>query len=643
MFNLFRSRAKLVRYFMGALLLLVALSMVTYLIPGFGSMGGREQDQVVAEIGKEVVTAQDVRQSMQRLLQNGSIPKDMAGLYVPQLIDSMITERALVYEAQRLGFQASEDDVVRSIAATLPQLFQNGQFAGRDVYAQFLARQNLTIPEFESDARRELLSGKLQNLIADSVVVTPDEVAKEYQQRNEKIKLEYIAISPAQVRPEIRVTPEEVRSYFQAHHSSFNVPEKRDLAMIVVDEASTERRITLPDAELRKVYEANKDHYRTPERVHVRHILLKTTGKPPDEIPKIQAKAEDLLKQLKAGADFATLARKYSDDSASAPKGGDLGWIVRGQTVPNFENAAFSLKPKEISGVIKTEYGFHILQVLEHQDARLKPFDEVKDQLAQEWKRQVVFDTMQRLADQAHDELVRNPEQAEQIAHDLNVPLVKVDKVGAGEPVPDFGVNLDFQDAINSLQKGGVTPVMQAPGNKLVVTVVTHVLPARPAELSEVENQIRDTLTANKVNQLVNQRAAQVSQKAKLANGDLTKVARQMGLEVKTTQEFTRSGAADGIGSAGLLLAGFHQPVGSIFGPIPVNGQWFVCKIVSQIPPDMSKLPEEAAAIRADLKSKSARERTDLFEDSVKTALIREKKIKIHESVVDRIVASYRG
>ena len=126
-------------------------------------------------------------------------------------------------------------------------------------------------------------------------------------------------------------------------------------------------------------YNSHKDQYRTPERVHARHILLSTTNKPKDEIPKIQAKAEDLLKQIRGGADFAQLAQKNSEDPGSAAKGGDLGWVVRGQMVKNFEDTVFALKPKEVSNVMTTEYGFHIIQVLEKEPARLRPLDEVKD------------------------------------------------------------------------------------------------------------------------------------------------------------------------------------------------------------------------------------------------------------------------
>jgi peptidyl-prolyl cis-trans isomerase D len=642
MFDLFRSRAKAVKILLGGLLLLVALSMVVTLIPGYGS-GGAGQDQVIAQIGKETVTARDIQQQMQAAMRNKAFPAEMAGYYVAQLIDEMITTRSLVYAAKQAGIEVTDADVVRFLRVNFPQLFPQGQFIGQDSYAQLLASRNMTIPEFESQLRQQLLMSRLTGLVNDSVIVTPDEIAREYKRKNEKVVLEYLALSTAKLRSDVTVTPAEVAAYYNGNKAQFRTPEKRSFDMLVGDEAKMGQKIQISDADLQRIYDQNKDVYRVPERVHVRHILLKTTDKPKEDLPKIQARAEDLLKQIKGGADFAELAKKNSDDPGSAAKGGDLGWIVREQTVKAFESAAFSLKPKELSGVIKTEYGFHILQVLEKEDAHVKPFAEVKDEIATEVKRRQVFDLLQKAADQAHDELVKHPQQAAEIASRLDFNLVHVDKVAAGSPLPQIGTNPEFSDAVSGLQKGGVTPVVQAPGNKLIVAVVTEVVPERPAELADVEGQIRERLIAQKTSDLIIRRGQEMFDKAKAANGDLKAVAKQLGLEVKTTQPFAQNGAADGIGPASMLQASFDQPVGSLFGPVALGDQRFVCKIESRIPADMSKLDASRAELQAAIKERRSRERVDLFMDSIRTALIRDGKVKIHKDVMDRVVGSYHS
>jgi peptidyl-prolyl cis-trans isomerase D len=644
MFDLFRSRAKAVRYLLGGLLLLVALSMVVTLIPGYGGFGAASaEDNVVAEVGKQPITVQDFQQQLQTITRRQQIPPELMGTLAPQFISQMISERVLLYEADKLGIEVTPAELARAIQATLPQLFQGGQFPGKEVYAAFLAQNNMTIDEFENGLRKQLVMAKLQNMIGAGVVVTPAEIEKAYKQKNEKVKLEYVVIPTSKYKADATVTPEEIQKQFQAHRSEYTIPEKWNLDMLVVSEAKVSQQITVPEAELRKYYDANKDQYRTPERVQVRHILLKTTDVPAAEVPKIQAKAEDILKQLKAGADFAALAKKDSQDPGSAVKGGDLGWVVRGQTVPAFESAAFSLPVNQLSGVVKTEYGFHILQVTAKEPAHLKTFDEVKDEIADSLKKQKVVDTVQALADKAHAELVKNPGQAAQIAQQLGIDLVKADKIGAGDAAPEFGNNPDFQDEIAGLKKGGVTPVMQAPGNKLAIATVTEVFPARPAELSEVENQIRDSLSAAKLNQIVQQKAFEASQKAKAYNGDMKRVAKEMGLEVKTTQDFTITGAADGIGSASMVAQAFQLPVGGVFGPVVVGENQFVCKVDTKTPADMTKLAEQRSQLRDEIKSQKAQMEFQFFEDSVRNALIRDGKVKIHQNVLQRIVNGYRS
>ncbi len=643
MFDLFRSRAKIVRYMLGALLVVVALSMVTYLIPGFGgSMGGNRGDTVIAQIGDQQITTQDVRERVQLVKDKKEVPPQMLAFYVPEIVDSMIREKAMEYEAQRLGIQVTAQDVANYIAKAIPQLFPNGRFVGTEMYAQFLGQQHLTIAEFEDSVRAELLTNKLADLNKQSVVVTPDEVLNAYRERNDKIQLEYFALDADKYRSEVHITPEDVQKYFDASRAQFNIPEQRDLLVLTADQESVAKRIQLPEADLLRAYNANKDHFRLPERVHVRHILLTTAGKPAADVPKIQAKAEDILKQLKAGADFAELAKKDSEDPGSAANGGDLNWIQHGQTVPEFDHAAFSLKPGELSGVIKTQYGFHIIQVLAKEEARLKPFEEVKDQIEIQLRQQVARDTLERLMDQAHEAIAHDPANAEQIAHSLQLDVIKVDKSSAGQPIAGLGSSPELQEAISSAQKGGVTQVVALPGNKLAFAIVTNIYPTRPAELPEVQAQIEKRLEAAKLNGILEEHAREAMDKV-AASGDIKKVAQQFGAEVKSTQEFTRLGAADGIGSASMLTKGFVQPVGSFFGPVAFGQKRFICRVEQHIPADMGKFREQAETLRAGLKSGKAQQREELFTDSIVNALIRDGKVKRHDDTIASFLAAYKS
>lgn len=640
MFDLFRSREKSVRYLLTGLLVLVALSMVTYLIPGSGMGGGYAEDTVIAEIGKDTLTMRDVQTNLQAAMKNRSLPPELAAQLIPQYVNQMISERALAFEAERLGFDVSDDDLAQAIRSIFPQLFPNGQFAGRDVYQAMLAQQNLSVAQFERDLRKQLLLTKIRNLALEGVVVTPDEVEKEFRRRNQKIKLDYVALTADKYRSQATVTPQEIKDDYEKNKPGFQVPMKRSYDLLIADEDQITKAIAIPETELRRAYEQNRDRFRTPERVHVRHILLKTADKPKDEIPKIKEKAEALLKQVKGGADFADLAKKNSEDPGSAAKGGDLDWISRGQTVKNFEESAFSLKPGETSNLITTEYGFHIIQVLEKQEARVKPFEEVKDELANERKKQMVYDRMQTSADQARQLLSQNPTQADAIAKKLGLEVVHVEKAGLADAAPQLGANADLQNALNSMKKGEVTPVIQA-GNKLAVATITEIFPPRQAELNEVEEQIRTRLVDQKASRLLEQKSNELAEKLKAPKAELKQVAKAMGLEVKSTGEFDINGAAEGIGPGTVFTDAFSKNAGEVVGPMRVADKTIFGRIVSKTEADMSKFAQERAALQEQLKSKLANERKELFEDSVVTALVKAGKVKIHEDAVKRLVQAY--
>jgi peptidyl-prolyl cis-trans isomerase D len=641
MFDLFRSRDKAVRYLLSAVLLLVALSMVTYLVPNYGS-GDPAQDTVVAQIGKETITMRDAQLAIQSVLKGRSVPPEMVSLYVPQVIDQMITERTLAYQAHQLGLKVSDDDTFNVIRINMPQLFPDGKFVGRDTYAAVLAQQNLSIPEFEGDTARQILVNRLRQVVVEGTVVTPAEIQQEFRRRNEKVSIEYVKLSPEKLKSEVQVTPAEIKDYFDKNRMMFPVPEKRSVAILVIDQAKLEQGLNPSDAELRKAYDADKDKFRTPERVKIRHILLKTSGKPAEEDAKMKAKADDLLKQIKGGADFAELARKNSEDPSSAVKGGDLDWVVRGQTVKPFEDAAFSLKPKETSNVVKTEYGYHIIQVLDHEQARLKSFDDVKAQLSDEYRKQRVNQSLQDLMDRTQAALKKDP--PEKVAKDMNfAPPIVAQNIAPGDPLPEIGVNKEFEQSIAGLQKGEVSQPVSLPQNRIAMAVVTAVAPTHPASFEEAQDRIRKTLEQQKADQLISKRADELLAKANASNGDLAKAAKSMGLEVKTPGPVDRSGAVEGLGQASYISPAFTKPDGAVFGPITLSDGRVIVKVISHIAPDMSQLEAQRSGVRDELKSKKARERNELFEAGLREQLIKEGKVKIHQDVVNRLVANYRG
>jgi len=643
MFDLFRSREKSVRILLGALLLVVALSMLTYLVPQYNT-GAPAPDAVVASVGKDEITSGDVVHVIQETMRGRQIPADLISTYIPQMIEQMVNERALAYEAAKLGFQVSDGDLRSAIQQMIPNLFPDGRFAGKEAYAAVLAEQQLTIPEFEVNVRRQILITKLREVAVEGTIVSPADIEQAYKERNEKIKIQFVKIASDKYRDEVKPSAQDLATYFQVNHARYMVPEARNLAILIADQAKIGESLVPSDADLLRMYNQNKESFRTKERVHVEHILLKTAGKPPSEDAKLKAQAEDLVKQLKAGADFAELAKKYSEDNengGSAAKGGDLGWIERGQTLPEFERTAFALKPGETSGIVKTEVGYHIIRVIAHEDAHLPPFEQVKAQLAANWKNDRVNDIVQQISDRAQAALQKDPLHPDVVAAQFHMQVMRAEGARPGQPLPEIGTNRDFDQSIAGLKQGQVSQPVALPGNKLALAVVTAVIPSRPNTLAEVENQVRDAIVQSRLAAAVQKHAKELADKAKANGGDLAAAAKSMGLEVKTSDAFNRAGTVEGVGPASYVHEGFTLPDGTVFGPLGTPQGSLVAKVIEHVPADMSQFAQAQSGIRDEIKSQRARDRNTLFESGVRAALLQQGKLKYHQDVINRLVAQY--
>jgi peptidyl-prolyl cis-trans isomerase D len=644
MFDLFRSRQKAVRYMLIGLLSVVALSMVTYLIPGFGSPTTKTvgDEATIAEVGNLKVTAQEVVTAMSRIMQRGQLPPEMIEAYVPQVVSGMVDERAIEYEFTRLGLTVSDDEVLVGLETDNPTYFKEGVLVSKDEFEQRLAQQGMTLQDVVDAMRRRLMSRKVENIVYATILVPDSEVEQEYKRQKERVTIQYIVFPPAKFRDDVKLTPDEVHKMFESHHAEYFEPEKRSFQVLIVDQAKLEQAMTIPDADLHATYSASMDNFRIPERVKARHILIKADEKASAaEKKQALAKAEDILKQLKAGADFTQLAQKNSDDTSNAPKGGDLGFFVRGQMVPEFDTAAFALKPGQLSGIVTTKFGYHILRVDEREAARVKPFEEVKEQLATELKKQRVTELMQKTADDVHDALVKSPGSAAEVAKKFGVELATVTDAHAGAPVPTLGSVPEIDNALAQMKPNDVTPVLTLPANRLVVAVLTKRIPSRGSTFEEAESKVRDRLISLKSMTVAKDKAREAAAKIR-AGEDMAKVAKEYKLELASPPAFGRADSVEGLGAANSIKEVFKSPVGAILGPTDAGNKDVVYKLTAKVDADMAGFAAEKDTIRETLRQERAKERLDLFMDSVKTRLTAEKKLKVNDDLLKKLAAAMK-
>jgi peptidyl-prolyl cis-trans isomerase D len=642
MFDLFRSREKSVRILLSVMLGLVALSMITYLIPGSGSgINSSTADKtLVASVGKEEVTAQEVSRTIQNMTRNRQLPPELLSIYVPQIVQQMINERTMAYEADRIGLKVSSEEADTAIFDTLPpQLIKDGKVDGATLNAM-LQQQGLTLANLKSTTARQLLVSKLEQIVAQGIIVSPADVDNEYRKRNEKVKIEYALLTPAKYQAQAEPSEAEIRAYYDAHKADFKVPEKRSFAIIVLDPAKIAAGNMPTDAQLQSEYSSRRNDFMSPERVKVRHILLKSDA---SNDAVIKAKAEGLLKQLKAGGDFAKLAKENSEDPGSKDQGGEVGWMVRGQMVPEFEKAGFSMKVGETSGLVKTTYGYHILQVEAHEDAHLQTLDEVKGQLVVDLQKRQASQMMQSLSDKVIAQLRKDPAHPETAAALAGTTVIEAKNIQSGDPIPGVGASKEFTDATASMRKGEVTagPVVLADG-KAVIATVTDVQSAHGASYEEGHEEAKTKATQEKLQKILADKANELITKAQSMGGDLAKAAKSMNVDVKTSPDVDRQGPIESVGTASTITDVFSKPVGSLLGPQSVTGGRLVAKIVAKTPADMAGVGAQSEALRNEIRQQRARDRAQLFQEGLKDRLKADGKLKVYQDVINRIVQSYQ-
>ena len=574
------------------------------------------------------------------MTQSRQLPPELVSIYVPQVIQQMISERAMAWKASDLGMKVSSDEADNAIIDTIPAQYVKDGKVDSATLSALLQQTGSSLSDLKATTQRDLLVARLEAIVAGGVVVSKQEIEREYRHRNDKVKIQYALISPASLQKEAEPSAAEIQTYYDANKQSFQVPDKRSLAIIVLDPAKVGAGIQISDAQLHSDYNNRQAEFQTPERVQARHILLKSDA---SNDAAIKTKAEALLKQIQGGGDFAKLAKEKSEDTGSGANGGELGWLTKGQTVPEFEKSAFSLKVGETSGLVKTTYGYHIIQVEAHEQPHLQSFDEVKPKLLIDAQKRAASQTMQSLVEKAIAGLRQNLSQPEKVAEEVGGVLKVADNVHAGDPIPGFGISKDITDAVGSLHKGDVAlgPVVQADGSALIIGC-TDFQAAHVGSLEEVKTAVHDKSTQDKLQKLMSAKANDLISKTQALGGDLEKAAKSLGIDVKTSSDVSRQDTVETVGATSSMPDIFTRPIGTVLGPLNVSGGRVVLKIVSNTPADPAAMPFQSAKILEDLRQQKARDRAALFQHGLRESLTASGKLKVHQDVIDRIVANYR-
>ena len=552
----------------------------------------------------------------------------------------MIDERAMAYEAGRLGIKVTPEETDTAIFDTLPpQLIKDGKVDGATL-SSVLQQEGMTLADLKTSTARQLLVNRLEQIVSQSVVVSPLDIENEFRKRNDKIRIEYALLAPAKYQSEAEPSEAEVKAYYDSHKGEFKVPEKKSYAIILLDPQAIGAAIQTSDAQLQADYNSRRNDFQTPERVKVRHILIKADA---SNDAAMKTKAEGILKQIQAGGGFREAGKGKFPGSRFRGAGRRIGLHCEGPDRSRIRKGRFFAAAGQTSGLVKTNYGYHIIQVESHEQARLQPFDEVKPQLTADYQKKQAAKEMQSISDRALAELKKDPLHPEKAAQVAGTTVMRADNIQAGDPIPGIGTSKEFDDATASLRKGEITqgPVVLQNG-KAALAVVTDDQLAHASTFEEAKAEARNKASQEKLSRLLIQKAADLVAKTKAMDGDLEKAAKSMGIEVKTSPDVDRQGAIESVGTASSLPDAFSKPVGSILGPVQVSGGQVVAKIVAKSPANLSELPGQSASIREDLRQQRARDRAQLFQDGLRERLKADGKLKINQDAINRIVRNYQ-
>jgi peptidyl-prolyl cis-trans isomerase D len=638
------------KYALGAILLVICVSMVWYLVPQGSTLGiGAPGAGIVASVAGEDIHTTEVQQQARRMVEQqfprgGAQANMLLPFFAQRAFDDLVNEKILIAEARRMGLKATDDDLRDFLRqGQLGQnIFPDGKFIGQEAYQDLVSRFGYTVPVFEGLVKDDIVVTKLRTLVSSSASVTDAEIRQQFDKQNTKIKFDYAFIKKDEILKSLHPADAELKAYFDLNQKTYvnSIPEKRQLKYVVFDTAKLVTQTEVTQQDLQSYYDQHRDEYRVPEQVNVRHILIKSPLPGPDgkvdpkEQDAAHAKAQDVLKQVKAGGNFADLAKKYSDDPGSAKNGGSLGFIGKGRTVPEFEKAAFSLPKGGTSDLVQSSYGFHIIHVDDKQDAHLKSVDEIKGQIEPLIKQQKAGQAAQAAAAELLSQA--RSSSLEKAAAAKGLQVITTDFVTRNNLLPGIGTDPQFTTAAFG-QTANAPPDQVQLHDGFAIYQVMAVKPPSTPTFEEIRSRVEQEFKNERASSLLAQKTQELSDRAK-ADHDLKKAAKELGAEYKTSDFVAPDGQVPDIGSmTGPAAVAFSLKPGEISGPINSATTGAVLSVTGRQAPTDADFAAKKDQIRDALMQNKQAEVFGLFLGNLRDQMDKSGKIKKNQKELDTL------
>ena len=621
-------------------LFIVCVAMVIFFIPNFltDPSSNMAATGTVAVVEGREIRADEFQRTYQAQIQayRSAYGANMSDQLLRQLgveqqiLQQMVDERAALAEAERLDVTVSDDEVRQRILA-IPSFQENGAFIGEDRYRQLLSMQRppMTPSDFEEAVRRSLVVEKLRASLTEWLSIPDKELEQEYRRRNDKVKLALVSFPTDSFRPDVTATDAEITTYFDGHTEDFRIPEKRKIRYVLLDMESIRSKLVVPAADIERTYNDRIGEYTTPEQVRASHILLKIEGK--DEAA-IRAQAEDVLKKAKAGADFAALAKQYSQDEGSAPNGGDLDYFGRGRMVPEFDAVAFAMEPGQISDLVKTSFGFHIIKLVDKKVGTTRSLEEVRAQLQDQLSVERAQQQAASLAESLRARVTKASD-LDTVAKEQGLTVQESGFFARDEPVLGLGASPELGARTFAMNQGDVAGPIQT-GRGYVFTSLVAKQDAYIPKVDEVKERVRDEVTRNKAKEFGLKKANEVAAKLKGA-ADFEKGALAAGFKAQTTELITRDSPIPDLGMAAEVTeAAFALAQGAVSEPIATDTGTAIIKVLEK----QEVTPQELSANREKFREDLLADRRNRFFAAYMSKAKQKMRIEVNQEAVQRLV-----
>lgn len=611
---------------------------------GGGSASRDPGSTVVAKVGGETITAIDFDRQyrtyldrQQSMYQGNLSPELIRAMDLPrQVLDGMIERMLRLESAKRVHLKVSDEEVAEMIRSFKGLQDEKGQFIGQEKYERLLATQRppMSVQQFEDQVREDLLLNKYSMLVKSSVLVSDADVQREFASRNDKASIEYIKIPTARLDTAGEPTDADLKGYYDKHKERYKTAEQRRIKYLLVERAKVRAKTVVPDAELRAEYESRKASFAVPEQVVAAHILIKAdAAKGATADAEARAKAEKIAERAKKGEDFAKLANENTDDPSGKGSGGTLPPFSKGQMVPEFEQAAFSMAPGEIRGPVQTQFGYHIIKLISKNPPRTRAFEEVRAQLSSELAdKRADADTERRgkaLAEKIRGLSSTSDDELRKLQDDA-VTYNTSEWIAKGEPITGLGANATAGAEAWTLKIGQISkdPISTPRGPAFIKPAEER--PAGVPPFQEIKTKVSADFVADRREKEAQEKLAPVAKE--LASGaTLASLAGRYETEVKTTPEFGPGGNIPEIGNApALATAVFQTAQGQAGPPVSVPGGFVLFRVLKRTTAEPSLLTTQKPEILDSLREKEAERLLRSYLLQMRT----EKRVEVNEDVL---------